>query len=115
MVRELERKRQSAKFPETAPAVNDDPYLKIVLDVSKEHLRQARQTFNLSLVAIYASVGMSLIGAFLLISGRASEGSVTTAIGLISTKFCTQITKESSQKLEHLRQNLKELRPELRK
>ncbi|WP_244837726.1 TRADD-N-associated membrane domain-containing protein [Brasilonema bromeliae] len=90
---------------------HSDAYLKMMLDVFHEHLRQARQTFNLSVVAVAASLGISVIGAGLLISGKASEGSVTTATGLISTTLCSQIAKESGEKLEELREDLKALRP----
>jgi hypothetical protein len=82
----------------------------MMLDVFHEHLRQARQTFDLSVVAIAASLGVSVIGAGLLVSGKAPEGNVTTATGLISTTLCSQIAKESSEKLEELKEDLKALR-----
>lgn len=82
-----------------------------MLDLFHEHLRQARQIFNYYVVAVALSLGISVIGAGLLISGKASEGSVTTATGLISTTLCSQIAKESGEKLEELREDLKALRP----
>jgi len=85
-------------------------YLKMMLDVSHEHLRQARQTFNLSVVAVAASLGISVIGAVLLVSGKVSEGSVTTSTGLVSANLCSQMVKESSEKLEKLEEDLKALR-----
>ena len=90
---------------------HSDAYLKMTLNVFDEHLRQARQTFNLFKVAVVASLGISVFGAGLLISGKAPEGSVTTATGLISTTLCSQIAKESGEKLEELREDLKAIRP----
>ena len=90
---------------------HSDPYLKMMLDVFHENLRQARQTFNLSVAAVAVSLGISVIGAGLLVSGKATFGSVTTATGLISITLCSQIAKESSEKLEELREDLKALRP----
>ncbi|AFZ56587.1 TRADD-N-associated membrane domain-containing protein [Anabaena cylindrica] len=88
--------------------MNDkDPYRMIRLDIAQEHLRQARQTFNLSLVSSAASICISVVGAFLLISGKANEGSVTTATGLLSTTYCSQIAQKSSKTLEELRENFK--------
>ena len=85
-----------------------DAYHKMMQDVFHEHLRQARQTFNVSVVAVAVSLGISVIGAGFLISGK-DQGSITTATGLISTTLCSQIAKESSEKLEELREDLKAL------
>ncbi|MDF5723876.1 MAG: hypothetical protein PUP91_26115 [Rhizonema sp. PD37] len=60
-------------------------------------------------VAVAVSLGISVIGAGLLVAGKASEGSVTTATGLISTTLCSQIAKESGEKLEELREDLRAL------
>ena len=87
-----------------------DPYWQMQLDIFREHLRQAQLTFNLSFVAITASLGISVTGGVLLFSDSATEGTVTAAAGLVSTTFCTQIAKESSEKLEQLSQDLKTLR-----
>jgi len=90
---------------------HSDSYFKKMFDV---HLHQAQQTFNLFVVTAAASLGICVIGAGLLVSGKASEGSVTTSTGLISTTLCSQIAKESSEKLEKLEkleQDLKAIRP----
>ncbi|WP_290879384.1 hypothetical protein [Fischerella sp.] len=97
--------------PLSSDTSHSELYLKMTLDVFQEHLRQARQTFNLSVVALIVSISISAIGAGLLIGGKATEGTVTAATGLLSTTFCTQIAKESSEKLEELTENLKTLHP----
>ena len=81
-----------------------DFYQKVVF---KEHQYQARKTFNLFLVATVTSLGISAIGGALLISGKATEGAVTSATGLLSTTFCSQVAKESSKKLDDLLRDLK--------
>ncbi|GAB1541118.1 hypothetical protein NUACC21_37880 [Scytonema sp. NUACC21] len=77
--------------------------------MAEEHLRQARQTFNISFIALSASIGISMIGAALILTGKSTEGSVTTATGLVSTTFCSQIAKESNEKLEELTEDLEKL------
>jgi hypothetical protein len=99
--------KPSEKKPQQSDDSHSDAYLKIMLDLFHERLRQAKLNFNLYVVAVAASLGISVIGAGLLISGKASEGSVTTATGLISTTLCSQIAKESGEKLEELREDLK--------
>lgn len=56
----------------------------------------------MSLIATGTALIISLIGVILMISGKATEGSVTSATGLLSTTLCSQIAKESSRRLENL-------------
>ncbi len=77
------------------------------LDLFHEHLRQAQVFFNLSVVTIATSLGISIIGAGLLISGK-NQGNITTTTGLISTTLWSQIAKEAGEKLEQLRTALKD-------
>ncbi|WP_435027330.1 TRADD-N-associated membrane domain-containing protein [Nostoc sp. CALU 1950] len=49
-----------------------DLYIKMKSDVFQEHLRQARQIFNLSFVTLTASIGSSAIGSVLLIYGKST-------------------------------------------
>lgn len=91
--------------------LQSDRYQAIQLEIFREHLRQAQMTFNLSFVATLASIGISVTGVILLFAGNATEGTVTTATGLFSTTFCSQIAKESSEKLKQLAQDLKVLPP----
>ncbi|MDZ8237780.1 MAG: hypothetical protein RMZ69_11515 [Nostoc sp. ChiQUE01a] len=88
-----------------------NPYLEILIDVLQEHLRQARQIFNLSLVAISTFLVISIIGAFLLMSGKTNEGTISTATGVISATFVTHLARESSQKLTELRRILMQIHP----
>jgi L-lactate utilization protein LutC len=107
------KEKHSTSLPKPTTMNNDpDPYQNMELELLKENLRQARQTFNASFIGKVASIGISVFGAVLLFSGKASEGSVTVATGLISTTFCSQMANESNQKLEQLRKNLKEMRPD---
>lgn len=81
---------------------SSDLYSKIVVDVFKENLRQAKAIFNLSIVALSTSIIVSIIGAGLIISGNGNEGSITAASGLISVTCCSQIAKQSSEKTKAL-------------
>jgi hypothetical protein len=87
-------------------------FMKMKLEVFKEHLRQTQHSFNLSVVAFTTSIGISVIGACLIISGKATEGTVTTATGLFSTTFCTQLARQSSERLEELTETLQVLHHE---
>jgi hypothetical protein len=89
------------------PSSQPDPFQSIRLAILEEHLRQAKLTFNLSAVAIALSLGISITGAALLLNGKTSQGAVTTASGLLSTGFCTQVAKDASEKLGRLTEALK--------
>lgn len=80
------------------------------LDILREHLRQARLTFNLSCFTLALSLGISLIGGILLFTGKSTEGTVNAATGLVSATFCAQVSKDSSEKLDRLTKTLKALR-----
>ncbi|MEB3337762.1 MAG: hypothetical protein VKJ46_09885, partial [Leptolyngbyaceae bacterium] len=75
-------------------------------EAKREILRQARWGFNLYLVSVAAFVVIAVVGATLLLRGKTTEGSVTTAAGLLSGAYCSQLAKESQDKLEHLLQGL---------
>jgi predicted lysophospholipase L1 biosynthesis ABC-type transport system permease subunit len=79
------------------------------LKACREHLRQARQTFDLFRLAIALALGISLVGGVLLFTGKTTEGTVNTASGLIAATFCAQISKDASEKLDRLTKNLKAL------
>lgn len=81
----------------------DDYYRRAVFD---EHLRQAKRSFNLHTIATGLSLSVSALGAFLILSGKVTEGTVTTASGLLSSAASAQIAKESSKQLNDLRSEL---------
>jgi hypothetical protein len=85
---------------------HSEVYLRMKYEVFQEHLRQARYNFNLSVVASTISIGVSITGACLILSNKAPEGVVTSATGLISTSLCTQIARQSNDKLEELTETL---------
>jgi hypothetical protein len=70
--------------------------------ITHERLRQAQLSFNLSLLAAKISVFTGLIGAGLLLSGKLSEGSITTAISITSNVYCFKITKNANDRLDLL-------------
>jgi hypothetical protein len=93
---------------------NSHPYLAVEMDAYRELLRQARQTFNVHLVTITVSVGVSLTGCFLMASGKAMEGTVSAVTGSGAAAYLCQVARisnrESSKKLEKLVKEVKVLR-----
>ena len=75
--------------------------------VLEECLRQSKLTFNLAFFATALSLGIGITGAILLFSGRISAGTATTATGILSTSFCTQLAKSTSERLKELSEHLK--------
>lgn len=82
------------------PSSKPDPYFIVKLTIVQERLRQARYSFNLALIATGLSFGISLIGAGLLISNQASEGTVTTACGLAASVRSIQMAKDANNRLD---------------
>lgn len=72
------------------------------LSIAQERLRQARHSFNLAFVATAVSTFISLIGAGLLLSGKASEGAVTATGGMIASVRCVQLAKDSNDRLDKI-------------
>jgi hypothetical protein len=82
-------------------------------EITLEALRQARHSFNLAQQSFQAMLVMtivsgvaSLMGAGLLLTGKVTEGSVTTAAGLVSGVSFLQFTKEASDRLEKANKRL---------
>jgi ABC-type dipeptide/oligopeptide/nickel transport system permease component len=72
--------------------------------IAEEYLRQAKWSFNLAVTATIISFSIGVVGAGLLLSGRVSEGAVTTAGGLISTWRYQQLVKQANKRLIELSQ-----------
>lgn len=79
----------------------------ISLQIAEEILRQSRITFNsaqwsfqAALIMTGASVMISLTGAGLLLTNRASEGAIATASGLVSGSGFLKLTKEVEKRLK---------------
>ncbi|MHC5739990.1 TRADD-N-associated membrane domain-containing protein [Nostoc sp.] len=88
---------------------NGDLYLMTQLVIFKEHIRQAKVSFNLSVVASTLSLTICVLGGILVLTGKATEGTVTTSGGLISTTLCSQMAQASSEKLKQLADDLNRL------
>lgn len=71
-------------------------------EVFMERLRQARYSFNLTLFATGMSFLVSLVGAGLLLSGKATEGTVTTTGGIVASVRCTKLAKEANDRLDKI-------------
>lgn len=85
-----------------------DPILELSIRVGMERLRQVRHSFNLALVMTGISTIISFVGVVLLLTGKASEGTVTTAGGMVSSMCCLQLAKETNEQLSHLLKELKD-------
>ncbi len=70
--------------------------------ILQERIRQARHSFNLALFTIATSTCISLGGAGLLLSGKVTEGAVTTAGGLVSTVRSIQFAKDANDRLDRI-------------
>ncbi len=73
--------------------------------VIKERLRQARLSFNIALSLIIISTIISVTGVGLLLSGKTSEGTATTAGGLaakIVSVGLLKMTKDTNERLDKI-------------
>jgi len=88
--------------------------------IAQEILRQTRATFNLAhqsfqgaIFMTAASAIVSLVGVGLLLSGKTSEGTITTAGGLVSGVGFSQLMKDAEERLEHANERLDKIVSEL--
>lgn len=74
----------------------------IELQVMRERLRQACQSFNLALgmVVVCAAVGLAGIG--LLWSSKVSQGAVAAAGGFFSAVPCIKLAREANDRLDKM-------------
>ena len=73
--------------------------------VITERLRQARLSFNIALTLTIISAIISVAGAGLLLSGKTSEGTATTAGGLASQIVSVgllKMTKDTNERLDKI-------------
>jgi hypothetical protein len=92
----------------------------LLQSVIREGIRQAKQSSNQAhwsfLIAIIMSTASAVIGlggAGLLLAGMASEGSVTTAIGLASGVCSYQLSKEAADRQKQANERLDQMLREL--
>lgn len=81
--------------------------------IAEEGLRQTQQTFNiarqsflLALVMTGASAIVGFVGVGFLLTGKASEGTITTAGGLVSSMVFIQLAKDASDRLDKANERL---------
>ena len=74
----------------------------IELRIAKERLRQARYSFNLAIVATATSFFISLVGAGILLSNNVPQGTVITAVGLVSGVRCTKLANDANDRLDKI-------------
>ena len=81
---------------------------------SRQSAYQAHWSFIASMMLTTASTAIGLSGAVLILLGHASEGSVTTAVGLASGVYSHQLSKDAAdrqkqanERLDHMLQKLK--------
>lgn len=81
---------------------------------SRQSAYQAHWSFITSMVLSTAGTAIGLSGAVLILLGHASEGSVTTAVGLASGVYSHQLSKEAAdrqrqanERLDHMLKKLK--------
>jgi hypothetical protein len=83
----------------------DDAVRDMEREFMKERIRQARLSFNLTLVLTAVSAAISVMGVGLLFAGKVPEGSVTTAGGLSSNLVSVRLlrlTKETNDRLDKM-------------
>ncbi|GAB4368029.1 MAG: hypothetical protein Kow00121_06800 [Elainellaceae cyanobacterium] len=92
----------------------------LINSVIREGVRQSRQSANQAhwsfLVATVMTAASALIGlggAGLLLSGKASEGTVTTAVGLASGVYSYQLSKEAGDRQKQANERLDQLLQQL--
>ena len=69
-------------------------------NIAQERLRQARLSFNLALSATAISFSISLIGGGLLLSNKISSGTITSAMGLVSSAGCLKFARDTNDRLD---------------
>jgi hypothetical protein len=70
------------------------------LRIALEYLRQARCSFNLSLVVITVGAIISFRGADMLLSGKTTEGAIAAVANLLSSVCQMQLAKDANERLE---------------
>lgn len=68
--------------------------------ITLEQLRQARYSFNLSLIVIAAGTLIGFTGAGLLIMGKTTEGAAAAAGSVLSTGYHLRLVKDANDRLE---------------
>ncbi|MDF5722173.1 MAG: hypothetical protein PUP91_17135 [Rhizonema sp. PD37] len=78
----------------------------IKYSIAHERLRQARYSFNMSIIATTFSFFFYLGGAGLLMLNKLPSGSVTAAGGMVSSALFVQLAKDANDRLDKASANL---------
>ena len=70
--------------------------------IAQERLRQARLSFNLALTATAICFSISVLGGGLLLSGKVPSGTITSAMGLVSSMGCFKFAKNANDRLDKI-------------
>jgi hypothetical protein len=76
------------------------------IHIYRERLRQARLSFDLSLVITAVSAFVSVVGAVQLLIGHISGGSFTAAAGVSASVFCFRFAKDANDRLDKIASEL---------
>lgn len=90
--------------------------LTLLHQVAQEGVRQSRQSADQAYLSFFLATFMStasavigLVGAGFLLFGSASEGTVTTAVGLASGMYSYQLSKEAADRQKQANDRLANL------
>jgi hypothetical protein len=83
-----------------------NPHSALEMIIVKERLRQSRYSFNAALAATVLSTCISLVGAALLLSGKVTEGAVTTSSGMAVSVGCLKLAKDANDRLDSITKEL---------
>lgn len=96
--------------------LQNDQRFALLQHVVMEGIRQSRQSadqaywsFLIAIAMTTASAMLGLGGASLLLLGNASEGTVTTAVGLASGMYSYQLSKEAAERQKQANQRLDQM------
>ena len=81
---------------------NQNSNLSLEWIIAQERIRQARLSFNLALTATAVSFSISLIGGGLLLSNKISAGTITSALGLVSSAGCLKFAQDANDRLDEI-------------
>lgn len=102
---------RSMKLKSFAQSMNNEPtpnaHSTIELSITQERLRQARYSFNLSLIATTVSFFIGFVGAGLILSNKIPEGTVAAAGGLVSSVRCIQLAQDANDRLDKVLAEIK--------
>lgn len=85
-------------------------YSPVERDIILERIRQARLSFNLTVVLMVINTFVTIVGVGLLFSGQLAEGTVITIMGLLSNIVadCRRLDRDTSKSLDNVMRGVQE-------